>query len=320
MSPADDEAFMRLEYDKLRDEILSLKHCQVQLIHLAILALAAICSAVGFVLSKDSPSPSALFAGLMLATLLPGIMPMLAWMLVHKSRSAFRCIAWTRIIDCFRIKDSRIKGKAYQGYENSLAIIRKCAWSNERVGLWDSICGKGTPAEEPFAKRMKDSLLRIGRLMCMILPDWPNAMKYANLCAQCVVGQGGEPASHVTKQGGVGMYYSVVTFMLLCFGGMGLLLAALLELMLLMNSRETPYPWVGIIVLPLLLLYLLVSIRYLVWQGDKELKSFPYSIQAHFEMFLCAITKPDCVGMKQQYAKTPGVRPENSGSSGDHNT
>lgn len=131
---------------------------------------------------------------------------------------------------------------------------------------------------------------------------WKSILRgYRRACRSCGVQRSASPPRNVKSQGAVGNYYTVVTIMLLTFGLMGLILALFLYVYAcsLAQTYVVYLAVCGGLLLVLVIGYYLLFACYLLNEADAQLKGIPFSIQAHVEMFLCAIASPGKVGAKE---------------------
>ena len=88
--PQSRQWFQQVEYTKLRDEIAYLKQCQVRLIEVAVFLVGGLAALMGVRLGGSGTNTLGTVVGPFILLVLPAF----AWLIIHKSMSAFRIIGW----------------------------------------------------------------------------------------------------------------------------------------------------------------------------------------------------------------------------------
>jgi hypothetical protein len=124
------------EVPKLKDEIDSLKKCQVDLLRLAIIIFGAILS-VDAALIKSLQLSSGFYNWvnllfyILITSIIPISLPYLAWIIIHKCRSIFRIVAYIRLVE--GMQSGRINVEIYTGYETIYRQLREHPWLRSRI-------------------------------------------------------------------------------------------------------------------------------------------------------------------------------------------
>jgi len=260
--------FALAEYKALRDEIVHLKNCQVRLVEIGLVIIGAVSTVLGFhTLSAKTTTDAGIpecATTFWVVLVIPAIFPVLGWLIVHKCRSAFRAIAWCRVVEEFVNKEPTTRGLIYRGYESCYARLRNCSWLVERE--------KSSPQWIVFLKER-------------ILPS------KGKVATSTVLGMDGDAADRVDNPGYIGTYYSVILSILMVFAFLGW--GAFVALIIL-TGGVAPHVWLGwvaIAVAVIMGIYLWLSFRYLMHHCVRELGGRPFSIQAYYEMFMKVLPK-----------------------------
>jgi hypothetical protein len=265
--------FAVAEYDKLRDEIAHLKQCQVSLLNYALIAIGGLAALLGLQ-SSGQPSVQLVIAG---ATIVTVIILVFGWLIVHKARSAFRAIAWCKIIEGFVTSHPVFAGLQYCGYETCYEAVRHHKWLLSRRGPGNPpkfvVC-----AWKMIRQRLEWTRARTGG----------DSRPKSTGPASNKIGKRQElyqplpMYESITDPGRIGTYYRklLIVIVLLATGAAAVgILRAYSQL-----SRGS------LTVLAALFAVLIsLSCGYLVMYCHWELDSFPFSIQCWYVMFIHAL-------------------------------
>ncbi|HOI55572.1 MAG TPA: hypothetical protein PLP01_10015 [Phycisphaerae bacterium] len=259
---AQEMPFALAEYKAVRDEIVHLKNCQVRLVEIGLVIIGAVGTVLGFhTLSAETsaeggtPECATTF---WIVLVIPAVFPVLGWLIVHKCRSAFRAIAWCRVIEEFVNDAPAVKGMTYRGYESCYAQLRNCSWLVERE------------TKSPGWIR--------------ILKEWILPSK-GKVQVSTTLAMSPDAATRVEQPGYIGTYYSVILSILMVFALLGWVAFVALMFITGCVPPSVGLGWVASVVAVTMGIYFSLSFRYLMHHCVRELGGQPFSIQAHYEMF-----------------------------------
>lgn len=134
-------AIYREDIQKLKDEIDSLKKCQIDFLRYTILLFGSIASIVGWLSNyirfdsiRDEPFHLLLY--LIIIAVIPIINPYMAWIIIHKCRSIFRIIAYMRLVEEILMGKLALRKYGYIGYETAYRRMREHPWLEARIFPW----------------------------------------------------------------------------------------------------------------------------------------------------------------------------------------
>lgn len=125
----------KADYAKLGNEIAYLKQCQVKLIEIALLIVGAYAAILGLRYQGPKVDCISIVAGLFVLYSLPA----LGWLILHKSGSAFRAIAWSKIVEGFMTGRPEFAGLRYMGYETCYQRVRLSKWLEEGTEVFKDL-------------------------------------------------------------------------------------------------------------------------------------------------------------------------------------
>ena len=125
----------KADYDKLGNEIAYLKQCQVKLIEIALIIVGAYAAILGLRSGKPQVDSISIIAGCFVVYSLS----VLGWLILHKSGSAFRAIAWSKIVEGFMTERPEFAGLTYMGYETCYQRVRLSEWLDEGTEVFKDL-------------------------------------------------------------------------------------------------------------------------------------------------------------------------------------
>jgi hypothetical protein len=251
---ADEQWLAQREYDKLRDEVAHLKQCQVQLVYISLLAVGVLGTALGLRVKEPGTLKIDAISTIVAASVVL-ILPVFGWLIIHKSRSAFRAIGWCKVIEGFATHRVPFREIPYLGYETCYERARHTNWLMGRAGL-------GSPRR--FFRRIIHA-----RVFCLRrMRDY-----YKDLAPSD--GSSGRVANH----GRIGTYYRKLLLVMTALTVLGFAPIGVPAFF-----SEPSNGWLKAVAI-LALIYIAGAFYYLAAFCHWEIEEFPFSIQAWYEMF-----------------------------------
>ena len=266
--------FVRVELDKLRDEIYELKKCQIDFIKLSTIIFGLVASAIA-ALTPHLPifdqhlKPVNAILYLCILSIIGFAHPYIMWVIIHKCRSIFRIVAYIRILEELATKGGEKSFHFYHGYETLHRILKKHPWLSIRVFSFDRL----------FIRVLRD-IRSYKHWIDMIDEKFPQ---------QTLVSIDG------IKEKGIyiGDYYGKLLFFTKLLWFMGCIGLVVLSFYGVYRSQGL-WSWffggVGIFFILWAAYHLLLTKRYLL-----ELRYRPFSIDAHYDMWKWALDQLESI-------------------------
>ena len=136
--------FIRVELEKLRDEIYELKRCQIDFIRLATIIFGLAASVIAALtpylsIYNEYLKPVNVLLYIAILSVIGLVYPYIIWIIIHKCRSIFRIVAYIRLIEelvCFKKEDICA---TWPGYERLHRKLKEHKWLAVRIFSFENV-------------------------------------------------------------------------------------------------------------------------------------------------------------------------------------
>lgn len=268
---------IEIELEKLRDEIYDLKKCQVDFIRLSLIIFGAIATIIGALLpylkifENNIFNPWILLIYILIISIIPITFPYILWIIIHKSRSIFRIVAYIRAVE-HKLSSSNNYINEHVGYETLHRKLREFPWLSVRITSFSNIFKRIIMNFSGYRKSTEKANKEYNKIF-----------KNANQNLISVDGlEKGKSGPYI------GDYYGRIIFFIKILTSLGYLALIPFIFIGIKNSPNEYYQllfiFIGVLIIVWAIYQYRLSRRYLM-----EIRFRPFSMDAYFDMWIWAI-------------------------------